>query len=260
MNSIKFNDAPPAELLKREAKKRFEEWAPNEGKSYDAAQGAVNYIRHVLSNYDDLRRTIRVEAKDENNDPDVLSLKLETLAGIKERYPEYRTECVRQEEWLRGRAKALEYSRAKYSSPNPGLISMSPALDLIGASAEETFSLNSRIGELEKALAEKEATVARLRAELDAIRRMGVGPLYDELMSLRTRTDDSDQLKKFSEALGLISSVIAGLGDLTATPTPERKGSGPKKSRQSVAAKASWARRRAEQAAKAKGSCNNNLA
>jgi hypothetical protein len=156
MNSIKFSNPPPAEVLKKEAYKRFVQWGPNEGKPYDEAQGAVNYIRHVLTNYDALRREIRLDVKDDENDqPDILSLKLETLAGIKERYPEYRTECARQEEWLRGRAKALAYSRAKYSSPNPGMVSMAPSLDLVGARTEEKFSLGRRIAELERALAEK---------------------------------------------------------------------------------------------------------
>ena len=176
MNSITFINPPPAEVLKKGAYKRFAAWGPNEDKPYNEAQGAVNYIRHVLTNYDALRREIRLDVKDdENNQPDILSLKLETLAGIKERYPELRTECTRQEEWLRGRATALTYSRAKYSSPNPGMISMAPALDLIGAGAEEKSSLGRRIAELEKALAEDEVQYQKINAELYAIRKMVSG-------------------------------------------------------------------------------------
>ena len=216
-----------------------------------------------------MRREIRVDGKDDENDnPDILSLKLETLAGIKERYPEYRTECTRQEEWLRGRATALAYSRAKYSSPNPGMVSMAPSLDLIGASAEEKFSLNSRIGELEKALAEKESTVVRLRAELDAIRKMGFGPLYDELTTLRARPREGDRLRKYVETLKTISSAINSLGDLAtisapppSSPPPEKKRVGrphgisndpAARKRASEAAKAMWAGRKAKEAEKAR--------
>jgi hypothetical protein len=270
MNSIKFSNPPSAEVVKKEAYKRFAEWGPNEGKPYDEAQGAVNYIRHVLTSYDALRREIRVDNKDDENDnPEILSLKLETLAGIKERYPEYRTECTRQEEWLRGRATALAYSRAKYSSPNPGMVSMGPSLDLIGASAEETLRLNRRIGELEKALGEKEAQCQKISAELYAIRKMGFGLLYDELITLRARAGDGDRLKKYIEALRSISAVIAGLGDLATINTPPSSPKPPPPEKQPVgrlpglrrspaarkryseAAKAQWAKRRAEQAKKA---------
>ena len=269
MNSIKFSNPPPAEVLNKEAYKRFAEWSPNEGKPYDEAQGAVNYIRHVLTNYDALRREIRVDSKDDENDnPEILSLKLETLAGIKERYPEYRTECTRQEEWLRGRATALAYSRAKYSGPNPGMVSMGPPLDLIGASAEEKFSLGCRIAELERALAEKEAQYQKINVELYAIRKMGFGLLYDELITLRARAGDGDRLKKYVEALRSISAVITDVGELTIINTPSSpnpptekqpvgRPSGPRKSpamrkRYSEAAKTQWAKRPAEQAKKAR--------
>jgi hypothetical protein len=62
-----------------------------------------------------------VDSKDDENDnPEILSLKLETLAGIKERYPEYRTECTRQEDWLRGASDGARLFAGEVFESEPG--------------------------------------------------------------------------------------------------------------------------------------------
>ena len=211
MNSLIFKDAPPLEQIKKNARIFFNNSAYNDDKEYEEARGCVNYLRHICTNYDKVRYAIRVDKKDENDNPDILALKLEVLGAMRERYPELKTECLRQEEWLNNRAATLEHGRAKYFSAKP----LAPALDLIGAEAGEALQLKARIAELENALSDKQAELTNLGRELTAMRETGFGALYDELKSLRARAAEGDRLRvdkeRYLEGLKTIHAVVGEL-------------------------------------------------
>jgi len=220
MNALIFKDPPPLEQIKKNARLFFNNGVNNEDKEYEEARGCVNYIRHMCTNYDKLRYAIRVDKKDENDNPDILALKREVLGAIRERYRELKTECLRQEEWLKNRAAALEHGRTKYFSAKP----LAPALDLIGAEAGEVLQLKSRIAELENVLSDKQAELTLLDRELAAMRETGFGALYDELKRLRARAAEGDRLRvdkeRYLEGLKSIRAVVEEL-ELESAPDTE---------------------------------------
>jgi hypothetical protein len=251
-NRLIFKETPPLEAIKRHARLFFDNAGFNEGKAYEEARGAVNYIRHALTNYDALRYEIRVDKLYENENPDILALKLTALVAIRNKWPEFRTECLRQEDWLNSRAASLEYGRRKYNvmTAAPASLPLAPALDLIGAgrpTESETAAANpvpvaakepdgseiaffkELVEELENKLAAKEGELAAARQEITAMRNTALGTLFDELAALRARGTESDALRTEKEALRtenagylrILRAVRAALGaEIGGAPAP----------------------------------------
>jgi hypothetical protein len=112
--AVAFTSAPTsAEDLKIQARRFFDRGDCNGGKEYAEHKGVVNYLRHQCTNYDALRRSIRVAKLGENDNFEVIALKSQVLEMIAEKYPDLEAECLRQLEWMSTRAKAYEYSRQR---------------------------------------------------------------------------------------------------------------------------------------------------
>ena len=200
-NVIAFREPLPLiGEIKKQARIFFDNGAFNEGREYDEARGIVNHLRHNCTNYEALRYAIRVDKQGENDNLDILALKKAVLSAIRDRFPEFRTECLRQEEWLKHRTEVLEASRVKYLSPGPGGTPLAPALDLIGAETETVLSLKARMGELERELAARGEEISDLQKQLISIRNTPIGVLYDEFLNLRNRAAESDRLRNETES------------------------------------------------------------
>jgi hypothetical protein len=89
MNELIFKEPPSMEIIKKNARAFFDKNCANGEKEYDEPRGCLNYLRHEHTNYDKLRYAIRVSKQEENNNLEVLTLKLAVHRLISERYPSY---------------------------------------------------------------------------------------------------------------------------------------------------------------------------
>jgi hypothetical protein len=178
---VTFLKTPALEEVKIQARRFFDQDDFNKGKPYSEEQGCVNHLRHVCTNYDAIRRTIRVSKLHEDESPEVNALKSQVLDLIEQQYPELKTECLRQHDWLAGRLKAHEYSRYKHGL---GVNGNQPVLDLIGAEQAQALEV-----------VKETATVDSLKSELAEMRKMPVGQVFDAVKKLRATTDQVEQLQ-----------------------------------------------------------------
>jgi hypothetical protein len=79
---VSLTKTPSLEEVKIEARRFFDRDDFNKGKPYSEEKGCVNYLRHQCSNYDALRRMIRVGKLHEDESPEVNTLKSQVLELI----------------------------------------------------------------------------------------------------------------------------------------------------------------------------------
>jgi hypothetical protein len=179
----KTKPAPPE--IRKLARAYFMQDARNQDKDYDESRGAVNHLRHACTNYDTLRYSVRVDKQHEDEDPDINALKNRVLDMIVESYPELKTECQRQKEWLSTRLAAHQYTAAKYNGNSNGNGNPLPVTDLIGAEKSEILELQLQLKTLQQTLIVREGDVKHLKEELTKVRTMTMGDFYDEFKKLQ---------------------------------------------------------------------------
>lgn len=171
------------------SRKFFEQFEDNKGKEFHQSKGATNYFRHKCTNYDALRKNIRVARINEDESPEVNALKTQALDLIEAEYLSLKSECWRQKDWLLGRLKAHEANRTKYGS-NGDLLSV-PVVDLIGSDTKASLDEATEAAEI-RALKEENDDLKR---ELDNLRKMTFGVAYDELKRLKEENREVNGLR-----------------------------------------------------------------
>jgi hypothetical protein len=102
-----WKSKPSIQEVRKQARAFFAQDPNNKDKKYDEARGCVNTLRHLYTNYDQLRYSVRVEKQLEDENPEINLLKNQVLDLIIECCPSLKTECLRQKDWLSGRMSAL---------------------------------------------------------------------------------------------------------------------------------------------------------
>jgi hypothetical protein len=229
MTTIVFKTPlPNLEQLKHEARKFFDRDPGNKEKEFYWERGVVNHLRHKCSDYDAYRYTIGVDKILEDEHPEISALKCKVLDLIERQYPELKSECLRQRDYLQGRLKAHETTRYKYQlgEHNRPI----EVTDLIGADGETALSAASHLATCRESAAQKDAEIERLTMEnvklkhdLESLRALSLGGLYDELTQLRATAGEVEQYKSLlSDIRALTETIPVPAKTIPAHVTPKR--------------------------------------
>jgi hypothetical protein len=199
-----FTSMPSPEELKREAQKYWSS-LPEEFKSggYNEERGKVNYLRHRCTNYEGLKKSLKING---GTELEITQLKKDILTLIMEGYPDLKAACLIQMEQAENRKHYNGYSRNKYFVPELQKLGV---VDLITPKIKPKIqNLNANAEELEKLREEN----ARLKEENQKFRSINLGSLFDNREEIEKLEKENAE---YSQSFGKIASLAKGIIALT---------------------------------------------